>query len=109
MAISNTPTRFCAPTALTGTEATLYTAPTGSGLEAVIRNIHVCNTQGEDRAVTMAIGSTGTAANLLLSGVVVPANDAVTFDVYIGMNTAETLRAFASLSGGLTVTVMGVE
>lgn len=109
MAISSTPTRLCAPTALTGSEATLYTAPTGSGLEAVIRNIHVCNTAEADRALTLAIGATGTAANQLYDGLVIPASDALDIDCYIGMNSAETLRAFSSSSGGLTITVMGLE
>lgn len=109
MAISNTPTRFCAPTALTSTEATLYTAPTGSGLEAIIRNIQLCNTSGTDRQVTVAIGLVATAANCLLYNLVIPANDALALDVYIGMNTAETLRAICTLSGGVTISVMGIE
>lgn len=107
MAISSTPVRLCAPTALTGTEATLYTAPTGTGLEAVIRNIHIVNTAAADRTLRMSIGAYA-AGTALFTDLTVPANDAMSLDVYIGLNSAETLRASAP-SSGLTVTVMGVE
>ncbi len=107
MAVTSTPTLLLDVTALTGTDATVYTAPSGSGLTAIIRNIHVCNTSGTDRQLYMA-KTTYSAANAIFTGLVIPANDALSLDVYIGLSTAQVLRAYSSLAGGLTIMLMGV-
>lgn len=107
--ITNTATLLLDTTALTGSDATVYTAPTvtGGGLAAVIRNIHVCNTSGTDRQLYMAKTTYG-ASTAIFTGLTIPANDALSLDVYIGLLTVQIVRAYATVGGGLTIMLMGV-
>lgn len=88
----------------------LYTAP-GSTTTAV-RSIHICNTTGTARTVTIGLrsGAALAAANHFISAVTIPANGG-TYD-WSGnqvLLTGETIRALQENATACTVHISGIE
>jgi hypothetical protein len=105
---------------LTGTSATLYTAPTapvtpnsvGITPVAVIENIWISNTDSAARTVTMYLveagGSIGTN-RAFMSAVSIPANSVVDIAPDFVLETEATIRGLASVTSVVTVVICGTE
>lgn len=83
------------------------TLDSGTGNRAVTTVI-VCNTTGGDRLLTLyavAGGGTASSSNMIVSGLVIPSGDTVTFDQEkMVLGATDQLKAICSASG-LTATV----
>lgn len=95
---------------LTGTAATLYTAPAST--TAVIRSITLCNTDSVARTVTLYLiasgGSLG-ALNTVLSAFSVAAGETVILDSLFVLLTGDFLQALASTTNVVSIRVDGSE
>lgn len=92
------------------TDTLLYTAP--GATTTAVRSIHICNTTGTARTVTIGLrsGAALAAANHFISAVTIAANGG-TYD-WSGnqaLLTGETIRALQESATACTVHITGVE
>jgi hypothetical protein len=99
--------RLGGPVQLGATTTTICTAATG--FAEVLKQIVICNTDTVDRTVTLAVGSAATAANRLMSGLPIGANDTIVFDTAVVLAAGETLEGLSDTADKVTVTVVGWE
>ena len=94
--------RIVGPTQLAGTAGTLYTAPTG--IRAVIKRIHINNTDSSARTFTLSIGNDA-AGTELYTAVTIAAGGY--FDDYANytLEPADVLQGLASSASKLTIVV----
>lgn len=97
---------------ISNSAGTLYTAPSGSGLYAIVKELILCNTTGA--AVTVSVYSIENGGSVadnrkILSAVSVDAGTTVVFGMSSVLENAATLRAVASAASAVTATVSGVE
>lgn len=94
--------RIVGPATLTGTAATLYTAPTG--IRAIIKRIHILNPTTTAYTFTLSIGADAAATELYKTQSVAAGGF---FDDYANysLEPAEILQGFASTTTKLTITV----
>lgn len=104
--MADTLKRLFGPVQLGNASAVLYTVPAGT--TAVVRTMRVCNTNGTDRTLTLAIGADA-AGTRLFAQQNVPGNGSLDWASAIVLNAGETLTGYASASGSLTTTICGVE
>jgi hypothetical protein len=98
--------------ALGTTNATLYTAPlgSGSGPTAVVRSIHICNTTTSPASITLALnGSAATATNCFMYQFTVPALGLLVENINIVLNSNDTIQGLQGTAAALTLTISGVE
>ena len=101
-----TETRMVGPVALTNSNAAVGSAvPTSR--QWVIKQLVVCNTDGADRLVYLAIGSAATAANRLMSALPIAAGDTLVWDTALVLNAGERFHGFADTGSVVTVTAIG--
>lgn len=94
----------------TTSNATLYTAPSGTGATAVIRSIHVANTSGSSATVSLGLnGTAATAANQFVGAFSVPANGLFVENINIVLDDGDTIEGLQGTNGALTVIISGVE
>jgi hypothetical protein len=94
------------PVALTNANAAVGSA-VPANRQWVIKQLVVCNTDGADRLVYLAIGSAATAANRLMSALPIAAGDTLVWDTPLVMNASEQLFGYADTGSVVTVTAMG--
>lgn len=87
---------------------TIYTAPSGTGATAIIRNIQVCNTSGSSATFTLGIGGT-VASKLLYSTFSVPSGGVHFANTNLVLTTGQVLQAVQGTSSALTAIISGVE
>lgn len=75
---------------------------------AIVKQIIFCNTAASSATVKVAIGTTATAANRIVSDLTLAANETVSFSSSLVMVAAEKLFLTAS-AVTVTITVNGVE
>lgn len=92
------------------TNATLYTAPSGSGATAVIRNIHIVNTTGSSATISLGInGDPATPANAFYRTFSIPGNGIHFANINVVLESADTLQGLQGTPGALTVIISGAE
>lgn len=92
------------------TNETLYTAPSGTGAVAIIRDIHICNTSANAATISLSIdGSATTAANNIYRTFSIPANGVHFANVNIVLNGSQTVQGLQGTSAALTMVISGVE
>lgn len=92
-----------------GTSDTLlYTA---TAVTAIVRGIHIQNTTGTARTVTLGLnsGASLAAANHWYTAVSVPANDFVDWTGFAVVTASGTIRALQENATACTFTISGVE
>lgn len=99
--------RLGGPIQLGTTTTTIASATTG--INDIIKQIIICNTDTVDRTVTLAIGSAATAANRLMSNLPIGANDTIVFDTAIVLAAGESLQGLSDTASKVTVTAIGWE
>ena len=98
--------RMIGPVALTNSNAGVGSA-VPSSRQWVIKQLAICNTDGSDRLVYLAIGTAATVANRLMSALPIAAGDTLIWDTPLVLNAAEQLFGFADTGSVVTVTAMG--
>ena len=94
-----------APVQLGTTSTTLCTVTAGHTF--VVKQIIIANTDTVDRTVTLAIGTSATAANRLMSNLPIGANDVMVWDTALVLLTTETLTGLSDTASKVNVTVVG--
>lgn len=92
-----------------GTSDTLlYTA---TAVTAIVRGIHIANTTGTARTVTLGFnsGATLAGANHFYTAVSVPANDFLDWSGFLVVSASGTIRALQENATACTFTISGIE
>jgi len=100
-----TPKLLASPTMLGTSTTTLFTVSLNH--QYTIKQIVICNTDGVDRLVTLAIGSAATASNCFVYQLPVAANDTVVLDTALVLEESVTIQGLADTGSKVTVTVTG--
>lgn len=79
-----------------------------SSTTTIVKQIILCNTAASSATVKVAVGTTATAANRIISDLSLSANETVSFNASLVMTAAEKLFFVASATT-VTITVNGVE
>jgi hypothetical protein len=83
-----------------------YVVPTAT--TTIVKQILICNTAASGATVRVAVGTTATAANRIISDLTLAASETVSFNCSLVMAAAEKLFFVASATT-VTITVNGVE
>lgn len=83
-----------------------YLVPTST--TTIVKQIILCNTAASSATVRIAVGTTATAANRIISDLTLSANETVSFNASLVMTAAEKLFFTASATT-VTITANGVE
>lgn len=83
-----------------------YIVPTAT--TTIVKQILLCNTAASAATVKVAVGTTATAANRIISDLTLAANETVSFNCSLVMTAAEKLF-FTANATTVTITVNGVE
>ena len=94
-----------ASTQLGTTTTTVCTAP--SGYNYIVKQVIICNTDTQDRVVSLAVGSAATAANRFISLLPIAAFDTIILDTGIVLNVGETIQGLSDTGAKVNVTVVG--
>lgn len=94
-----------APTFLGTSSTTLFTVP--SGHQYAIKQIVVCNTDGVERWVKLAVGSTATIENCFVFQLPIAAYDTVVLDTALVLEAAQTVQGSSDTASKVTVTITG--
>lgn len=92
-----------------GANSNVYTSSATGGSYTIIKNINLVNTQGGNLYVTMHLVDSGLSAannNVIISNVLVPANDVVYLNTTIVMPNDASIYYKTS---NVTATISGVE
>jgi len=95
-----------AVTSATDSTAGRYMVPLAT--TAIVKQILFCNTAASSATVKVAIGTTATAGNRIISDLTVAANETVSFNCSLVMTSEEKLF-FTANAATVTITVTGVE
>jgi len=98
--------RVAGPTVMGTSNATIATVP--ASRQWTTKQFVFTNTSGSEALVYLAVGSSATASNRVLSGLPIAAGDVVVWDTALVLDAAETLQGYADRSG-VNITVMGWE
>ena len=94
-----------APTFLGTSSTTLFTVP--SGHQYAIKQIVVCNTDGVERWIKLAVGATTTVENCFVFQLPIAAYDTVVLDTALVLEAGQTLQGSSDTASKVTVTVTG--
>lgn len=94
-----------APSFLGTSSTTLFTVPTGR--QYAIKQIVVCNTDGVERWVKLAVGSTATVENCFVFQLPIAAFDTVVLDTALVLEAAQTVQGSSDTASKVTVTITG--
>jgi hypothetical protein len=100
--------RLVGPVALTNSNATVGSAVPSSRVW-VAKQVIICNTDGADRLVYLAIGTAATVANRFISALPIAAADTIVLDTALVMTAGEQLYGYADTGSVVSVTMVGWE
>lgn len=100
--------RLVGPVALTAANATVGSA-VGASRVWITKQVIICNTDGADRLVYLAIGTAATVANRIFSALPVAAGDTIVLDCALVMTATEQFYGYSDTASVVTVTVNGWE
>ena len=101
-----TEARLVGPVALTASNATVGSAVPSSRVW-VIKQFVICNTDGSDRLVYLAVGTAATAGNRLFSALPIAAGDTIIWDTALTLTAGEQLYGYADTGSVVSVTAVG--
>jgi hypothetical protein len=94
-----------ASTQLGTSTTTVCTVP--SGYQYIVKQVIMCNTDLQDRVISLAIGSAATAANRFVSLLPIAGSDTIVLDTGIVINAGETIQGISDTAAFVNVTVVG--
>lgn len=95
--------RLYGPAQPTTSDAIIYTA----GRDVRVQKLLVANTTGAEASLTLALGTTATAANLLVPAKTFGANSLTVVDLDLDLVSGEALHAKQGTLNALTITIVG--
>ena len=95
-----------AVTSVTDNATGRYLVPAAT--TTIVKQILFCNTAATSATVRVAVGTTATAANRIISDLTIVANETVSFNCSLVMAAGEKLF-FTASAATVTITVTGVE
>jgi hypothetical protein len=98
--------RLAGPSALGTSNGTVATVP--SARQWTTKQFVFTNTSGAEALIYLAIGTSATAANRVLSALPIAANDVIVWDTALVLAAAETVEGYADRTG-VNVTMVGWE
>lgn len=98
--------RVAGPAVMSTSNAVIGTVP--ASRQWTMKQIVFTNTSGSEALVYLAVGTSATVSNRVLSGLPIAGGDVVVWDTALVLDAAETLQGYADRSG-VNVTVMGWE
>jgi hypothetical protein len=100
------PKMLCVPTTLGTTSTTLFTVP--SSHQYAVKQIIICNTDGNERLVTLSYdGSASVAGNCFLYRLPIAQYDTVVLDTALVFEATDTLQGLSDTGSVVTVSVTG--
>ena len=94
-----------ATTPLGTTTTVVATVP--SGYQYIVKQVIMCNTDGVDRLISLAIGSSATVANRFISLLPIAASDTIVYDTGIVINAGETIQGLSDTASKVNVVLVG--
>lgn len=89
-----------------GTSTTVV-ATVPSGYQYIVKQVIMCNTDGVDRLISLAIGSAATVPNRFVSLLPIAASDTIILDTGLVLNAGETIQGLSDTASKVNVTVVG--
>ena len=93
------------PTFLGTSSTTLFTVPIGH--QYAIKQIIVCNTDGTERWIKLALGSTSVAEACFVFQLPIAFYDTIVLDTALVLEAGDTLQGSSDTADKVTVTVTG--
>lgn len=100
--------RLVGPVALTSSNATVGSAVPASRVW-VIKQFAICNTDGVDRLIYLAVGTAATVANRIFSALPIAAGDTIIWDTALTLTATEQLYGYSDTGSVVSVTAVGWE
>lgn len=94
-----------ASTQLGTTTTVVATVP--AGYQYIVKQVIMCNTDTQDRVLSLAIGSAATLANRFISTLPIAGFDTTILDTGIIVNAGETIQGLSDTGAKVNVTVVG--
>lgn len=101
-----TPKRLAGPSIVGITNTVILTV--GASLRQNLKQVIICNTNGVDAWITVAIGTSATIGNAFFYHLPLAANDTLIFDTAITLVATETIQAISD-RGAINVIITGWE
>ena len=94
-----------AATPLGTTTTVVATVP--SGYQYIVKQVIICNTDTQDRVLSLAIGTAATAANRFVSILPVAGSDTIVLDTGIILNAGETIQGLSDTGAKVNIVLLG--
>lgn len=94
-----------ATTPLGTTTTVIATVP--SGYQYIVKQVIMCNTDTQDRILSLAIGSAATLANRFVSLLPIAGFDTIILDTGIVLNAGETIQGLSDTASKVNVVLVG--
>ena len=94
-----------AATPLGTTTTVVATVP--SGYQYIVKQVIICNTDTQDRVLSLAIGTAATAANRFVSILPVAGSDTIVLDTGIILNAGETIQGLSDTASKVNIVLLG--
>ena len=94
-----------ASTQLGTSTTTVCTVP--SGYQYIVKQVIMCNTDTQDRVLSLAIGTAADLAKRFVSVLPIGGSDTIVLDTGIVLNAGETLQGLSDTGAKVNVTVVG--
>ena len=94
-----------AATPLGTTTTVVATVP--SGYQYIVKQVIICNTDTQDRVLSLAIGTSATLANRFVSILPVAGSDTIVLDTGIILNAGETIQGLSDTASKVNIILLG--
>ena len=94
-----------AATPLGTTTTVVATVP--SGYQYIVKQVIICNTDAQDRVLSLAIGTAATLANRFVSVLPIGGSDTIVLDTGIILNAGETIQGLSDTASKVNIVLLG--
>ena len=94
-----------AATPLGTTTTVVATVP--SGYQYIVKQVIICNTDTQDRVLSLAIGTSATLANRFVSVLPIGGSDTIVLDTGIILNAGETIQGLSDTASKVNIVLLG--
>ena len=94
-----------ATTPLGTTTTVVATVP--SGYQYIVKQVIICNTDTQDRVLSLAIGTSATLANRFVSVLPIGGSDTIVLDTGIILNAGETIQGLSDTASKVNIVLLG--
>ena len=94
-----------AATPLGTTTTVVATVP--SGYQYIVKQVIICNTDTQDRVLSLAIGTSATLANRFVSVLPIGGSDTIVLDTGVVLNAGETIQGLSDTASKVNIVLLG--